>query len=873
MPEEFLESKKPHQKIETSEEKTDFDFLKLLREQIISQIRNLIKEPKDLTDFEKWRELDKEGREARRLRKITEILTAVKAILEKQPEKRERITREILKLLNFKENIASWPRTEQFFAFLTAEVLGLEKPKVRGEVERLMSGLKKVQSTEGELNALELLTSSQIGLGFKREWIEAQFLHRLSFLLRRDLEEAKIITPPSPQEISKGEIPPISELPPEIHDFLKPSIEEMTRREGEPTGYFTVIPFYGGYWKEEIFDEWNPQNFCFRKSLRKIKEAKEVKVEERTERVMSGRLRGKTRMPLPCAYNFAFLPRTLKSPKGQKIKILEDEKGNYILESQEEEIVYFTVSLAKRKEPQQIEETPRILEIETGRLSDETEKFLEDLKNENIPSLEKARRLKHYVRRILEYPQKGDSSYNVIYKERPEKFFQRIERFKKADCDVANAFFIALLSRLGIPCRMVVGHYIKTKDHQGRAVFSSSTKHAWTEVWDNGWHRLDATPAGAPELDQEETDEKQNDEDFEGDFGEIEGEILSDREIEKIIEEVKKIQEEQKEKEKSVEEITALNFAKEAGCSSEEARQILKEIEQARELKDSKGRKILDILLKEFMKIIKENFREFPSYRAPVRLPEADELEEPVEAYIDIKTGQIEPSGFKKYERKTEKVQEYGGFDVIFVKDKSGSMMETDPHAGKVKYKEQQLANFLLNEALHRFSDYAKTHRIYLLSPLDIRFSDIGFQEGKAEVFLPLTDKWGPREQFIVWKKSAENIGGGTPDNLGLKAARQMIEQDIKERKKDEKRLRIVIVLTDGGTDPDKVKDRENEKKLLQKMDVIVVGLGLTETAKAVKAAYYPNGDYVKSISEIPEWIAQRIIEQVKKLYPKKIKK
>jgi hypothetical protein len=69
------------------------------------------------------------------------------------------------------------------------------------------------------------------------------------------------------------------------------------------------------------------------------------------------------------------------------------------------------------------------------------------------------------------------------------------------------------------------------------------------------------------------------------------------------------------------------------------------------------------------------------------------------------------------------------------------------------------------------------------------------------------------------------------------------------------------------------VADREQEKQKLQEMGVVVAGLGLTEAASAVKAAYYPNGDYVKSVLEMPEWVAEKIINQAKKLYPTKIKR
>jgi len=869
------------EKLEAPESKRGevLDLLALIQEIFTSQIRELVKTPADLADFEKWRQMDEKGREARQLRKISEILTAAKLLLERYPDRKEEISSRLLETLNL-QDIASRPRTEQFLAYLTAEILHLEKPKVKEEVENLIAGLKRAKSTEGELNALELLSSPRIGFGLKREWLEAQFLPRLLFLLRRDLEEAAKIPPPAPEkppEIAEGEILPRPELPSPDRDFLRPSIEETDKREGEPIGYFTVVPFYGGYWKEKTFEEWDGQNLCFRASSRKLAEVKIEKeeVDEKTQRVMAGIVRGRVRTSLPLPYNFAFNPETLRFPEGTKIKILKDEDGNYLLEAGGEGTIPFTVSLAKRKErvkPPAI--PPQPLSIETGRLSEETERLIFQLEQERISPLEKARRLKQYVKKILKYPAVGDSSFNAVYYQEPTKFFQKVEQFKKADCDVANAFFIALLSRLKISARMAAGHYIKVKDHQGRAVFSSSTKHAWTEVWDNGWHILDATPAGAPEMDEEETDERQKDENFEGDFGEIEAEVISEEELKKIIEEIKKNQEE-KMGEESPEEIRALNFSQEADCSPEEAKQILEELKRARELKDSGGRKILDLLSQEFMKIIKENLKEVPSYRAPVRLPEADELEEPVEAFLDIKLGEREPSGFKKIERKSKKIQEYGGFDLILVCDKSGSMREVDPQSGEPKWKEQQRFVYLIAEALHRFSRYCKIYKIELINQIDVRMALITFQGGGYEVVLHLSENWGPREQYILWKKLQENIGHGTPDHLGIKASQRIILEDIekaegKRKKELKKRLRLVIVTADGGSDNSNAV--QSALKDLRGNGVIVEGVGLTSAARKIEATYYPYGKCLESVRDAPEWVAQRIIEQVKKLYPQKIK-
>ena len=168
-----------------------------------------------------------------------------------------------------------------------------------------------------------------------------------------------------------------------------------------------------------------------------------------------------------------------------------------------------------------------------------------------------------------------------------------------------------------------------------------------------------------------------------------------------------------------------------AGCTPEEAREILKQIEGARELRDKRGRRIRDRIVAEFQKIVKDNMVERLRYKAPVRLPDADELVDPVEAALDIEAGEAEPGGFAKHEQKIEREQIYGGFDAIFVVDKSGSMGEIDPKSGSPKWKEQQKFVFVFMDSLYATAQEFKRERIKLVSPIDIRSRPRQFPGGR----------------------------------------------------------------------------------------------------------------------------------------------
>ena len=325
--------------------------------------------------------------------------------------------------------------------------------------------------------------------------------------------------------------------------------------------------------------------------------------------------------------------------------------------------------------------------------------------------------LKIYVRSSLKYS--NDSSFNAVYGAgNPNQYFARIEQHKQADCDVANTYFVNLLWKAGIKARLVSGHYVKVKDKQNAAVISSGTGHAWAEVWDGrAWQKLDATPPGDPNMDDQETDEETSDAAMEGDFGEQEAKEISDEELDKLMQEAEKTLER---KEKAPEELAALSFAEAAGCSPEEARQILKRITEAREKRDRQGRNIRSRLLAEWQKIIQDNLVDRTRYTSPIRLSRGQELEDPVEAMLDLRSGEADPTGFSKLEHRTENEQIYGGFDAFLVTDKSGSMTETDPASGRPKWEDQQVFTFLLMDSMYAVAQEFKRQKVKLVSPMDL---------------------------------------------------------------------------------------------------------------------------------------------------------
>jgi len=583
--------------------------------------------------------------------------------------------------------------------------------------------------------------------------------------------------------------------------------------------------------------------------------------------VISGTVRGGVKTALPMPYGFAPEKESLKVVGKGDMKIVADGEGGYFVEAESHNLLSFSIDIGRGGKIAELnpDEKNKIL---TGDFLAETEAALEDIKKSGRTKLEQARMLKQYVRKKLKYS--NDSSLNKIHRRGdPSLYFQRIEENEKADCDVANTYYIALLSKLGITGRLVTGHYVKTKNHAQAAVMSAGTGHAWTEVWDrSSWHRLDATPPGDPDMDEEETDEIEDDEFFEGDFGEQDAEEISDEELKKMIEQAEK---DLKAKAKDPIEKKAASFAEQAGCLPEEAKKIISQIEAARELRDKQGRKIRGRIVAEFQRIVKRNLVKRLRYKAPVRLSDSSDLADPVEAVLDIKAQVADPTGFSKHEIKSEIEQVYGGFDVFFLVDKSTSMKDIDPVSGQPKWQEQQKMIFLLMDALNFSAMEFKRNKIKLISPIDLRFSLIGFASGGAKIDLKLGGKWTPKEQYEVWKSLQSNIGGGTPDHLGLLAAGEMIESDKKENPREKERLRLVIVSADGGSD-DKSKTI-SAKESLKELGAVVKAAGIGAGAKEIEAAYYPDGKNLPGFGDLPDWVGSVVLAEAQKLHPKKISK
>ncbi|MDO8649413.1 MAG: transglutaminase domain-containing protein [Candidatus Peregrinibacteria bacterium] len=203
-------------------------------------------------------------------------------------------------------------------------------------------------------------------------------------------------------------------------------------------------------------------------------------------------------LPLPNGY--AFDASTLQCSDGAKGVLQRDQNGCFYIQA--DTPCAFTCEFLKEDPlfagpPIDDDREP----LTTQSLSHATEQFLQSLQGDD---LQRAQQIRQYIHRQHFYPGGGDlnAAQALQLKLRSasaDTYIQSLDASEYLECYSANTLFVHSARRLRIPARLVVGHKIESaKD--GKARITTSTGHAWSEVWDgSAWRRIDATPPPKPE--------------------------------------------------------------------------------------------------------------------------------------------------------------------------------------------------------------------------------------------------------------------------------------------------------------------------------------------------------------------------------------
>lgn len=778
------------------------------------------------------------------------------------------------------------PLTDEFLSTLTScfrERDLTHLGEITPRVAKFLQPLARIDTKGGYLNLFETLTNPEISWKLKQTLYETQIKAALEWLVERDLQNAAW-QKPSPEQPSKpdegasekekkenGENPQ-NDVPSAEEDTISSMEAGAEKKEGEPArALFSVNPFFGGYYRQVVFSTFNSVTLHWEKDENELMEATGEKTDPTSARILSGKIRGGAPLALPLPYDWVIDPNSLEtSAPEDAVEITRNQEGLWYLSVKTDGIFTYTLRIAQ-KQRIELGERGKAAEIQ-GVLPDELLQKIKELKASGLPKIKLKREIVKFVRAHLTYSNSRDAYTH--YAENPSEYFTRMWERKEADCKVANDLACRVLAEIDNNFRYVTGFYVKEKGEQGEAMMHAGNGHAWLEIWDaqsRRYVRLDATPKGDPMVDEKEQEQDLEGETGEGDYGAPDEELASEEETKEKLKELKKKETGAgggKGKRKSPEfNVEEEHFAELAECTPAQAQEFFKSLERVREIKNEQGVPISDLLKDEWRKIVEERKIEMRDYRGPVRMDEGDRLEDPVSAVIDIRAGEFNPTGFEKDERVEKTQMEFGGINLYFSFDLSGSMRESDPATGRSKADVQRdVALLLIDSIMQCAYIYRQEGEQADLLPLKIMVT-LATDTGK--VALPLTDRWGPKEQWAFYAALTKLASGGTPTHQTLK----LIERDFdKERAAlvargippEKLPLHYTAEISDGSPDDFDATERMHG-------ELKAKGMAMRSYVIGAQSGSADAAPPLASFSELPNILAQDILTQFKKLRPRKV--
>ncbi len=791
--------------------------------------------------------------------KLLETATSVKGIPVSDSDRSVLMSDLVDRLMPTAQTLS--PRLRDIYLSLISE---LDGSPYTPQFEMTTEQLSKLK----ESGDLVTLLDPSIPWAIKQNRMETRVLGDLRGRRALDKRDSQQSSQKTEQEKSDGDQPT---SPPPASDEAKPGMDEMQKgKEGEiPSAIWTISPAYGGYYKEQVFNRWDTTTNSWKADYNLQPVVFPSQPSEVSSDVGSSQSKpqsltiscsqssnGQIRIPMPYGYDID--PASYKSFEFLNI----DQNGDYILKplhSGGTEEIYLTRTSSPR-----IRNSGSSLVTIPGNLTDETSKKLTDINASKKGNLRKAQALASYTMRRLTYS--NDSSYNSRYDSDPKGYIGAIDELKQADCDVANTYFAALCGKLNIPVRFVVGHMVKGKDTQGNSRITSGTGHAWCEVWNEAeakWVRMDATPPGDPNMEEKQ----EKGESVPGDYGEQEALGPTDEELAKLESQLSELTE------RLSYTPAERELAEATGVDLKEARSIVKEIQKAEGTRLKNGELVRDVLSQLFSRIVETRKTSTPDYTGPLRKREGgEEIEDIVAHMVGVRSGEQDPISRQIPSEKAHQAASFGGFDVYFIGDKSGSMSQTVD--GEVKWQTQRQAEYLILSSLYRFSENLKRTATIMTDPLSVRTQAISFRNSnEIDVDKPLSSDFTPQDKVKLWK-SLGNQGSGNGDIAALTQIYDQITTEVAETEKQGKkdnRLRIVIACSDGYPDDEQKVHQLAED--LGKLNAVVVGVGLTETAAKVPIIFdtsYSRGDIARDINDLPAIVAKHVIMEAVRLFPDK---
>jgi len=800
-----------------------------------------------INGLRKWQNLAADNSRAVAFKSAFERISALRALEGNDPEKAA-LARRFLGKYTLRQGTNS---ADQLFNLILKKGLDHDVETSTGPASQVITNLGKTEEIEKrEVSPIDALFNEDLSFSAKAAWFEARFLPRLEFLQQQDLQkEQNKEKEEQAQEPSESQEPP---PPSPSQDEYEQHRGREEKGKGAPT--FVIKPGITGYWEGESYDILDEQTGRLSKSdTQKIKTAIAAingNFVTGSEKTIEGQS-GTNLFSLPLVANFQPTQKGIDSAKSSDMDIFSDAEGHVFIKPTQNGS--YNIEIAQSQDETQRGITSTDTEIQSADFPQEISNKLEEIRHSTTDGFERVALWQEFIQSTFHYPQDDQVENMYAQVDQSQSRIAKMAEIKFLDCYLARELFIGGLKRLDIPdmeWRSVNGFYAASKQKDNSVHLSSGNAHAWVKVRyqkDKEWTIFDPTPPGDPIHSGEQAQEE---------FAESSPELLSEDDIKEMEKEASEDGEKQSHK---TQDEYLMQFAQDAQIPPEEARQILEVLRRVDELKDRQGRNILSRLREQFDRIIEYYTVQRKEFIGNVEMSRGFELDEPVATKIDVRSGSLDPTGFKRPRFIEEKEEYYGGLDLEIVADGSGSMEQS--LGSKAKYLVQRDMSYLLHRALHRFSGEAQRRKLRLVTPLNIRSSQYMFRggtrdQGEVTEIMPISETFTPSQMAILWRESANNVGGGTPAHLGLEAILDKITPEEVKLLQDKKLLKVVALISDGGyDDASKVNRLKNR---LEDLNVIV-------------AEFRINSQ--QSLEALPQNVAEKVIEAAKLLMPERIRR
>jgi len=138
-------------------------------------------------------------------------------------------------------------------------------------VEGAINMIEKIETSEGKLDIFSALSNPASSWGIKKELYQTQIEPLLEWLASESLrdqekkisennksEESSSSDNPEMESGSDGESKSDSDVPPSSEDAISSMEHGVEKNEGESgKPYFSINPFFGGYYKQHIYDKFD----------------------------------------------------------------------------------------------------------------------------------------------------------------------------------------------------------------------------------------------------------------------------------------------------------------------------------------------------------------------------------------------------------------------------------------------------------------------------------------------------------------------------------------------------------------------------------------------------------------------------------------